>query len=186
VDIAAWLRDLGLERYADAFEANAIDYEVLSEITEADLEKLGVLLGHRKKLLKAIETLDEQPKEGTAPAAGQAERRQLTVMFVDLVGSTALSAKVDPEDMREVIRDYQNAVAGEITRYEGHVAKYMGDGVLAYFGYPKAHEDEAGARGSRRIGDYRCDRTHEQSGWRSAGGPCWHRDRPGRGRRSRR
>ncbi len=153
VDIAAWLRELGLERYADAFEANAIDHEVLPDVTEADLEKLGVLLGHRKKLLKAIADLAKTAGDGEpASAAGAAkrtdratgaERRQLTVLLCDLVGSTALSARLDPEDMGEVIRAYQNTVAGEIGRLEGHVAKFMGDGVLAYFGWPRAHEDEA-------------------------------------------
>jgi class 3 adenylate cyclase len=154
VDIAAWLRDLGLERYEEAFRESAIDAEVLPELTDADLEKLGVLLGHRKRLLKAIAALRAGD---TAPAALvkaaersdretgraiEAERRQLTVLFCDLVGSTELSTKLDPENMREVIRDYQNAVVGETTHFEGHVAKFMGDGVLAYFGWPQAHEDD--------------------------------------------
>jgi class 3 adenylate cyclase/tetratricopeptide (TPR) repeat protein len=151
VDISAWLRDLGLERYADSFQANAIDHEVLSELTDADLEKLGVLLGHRKKLLKAIASLrepDGMPMAtpvgaGTAATSRDAERRQLTVLFCDLVGSTELSAGLDPEDMGALIRAYQSAVAAELARFEGHVAKFMGDGVLAYFGWPRAHEDEA-------------------------------------------
>jgi class 3 adenylate cyclase/predicted ATPase len=151
VDITAWLHGLGLERYALAFADHAIDAEVLPELTEADLEKLGVLLGHRKRLLKAIGELgrgaagSSPAGEAAAPAAAprEAERRQLTVLFCDLVGSTELAAGLDPEDMRAVITRYQNAVAGEVARFEGHVAKYMGDGVLAYFGYPKAHEDEA-------------------------------------------
>lgn len=129
----------------------------LSELTDADLEKLGVLLGHRKRLLKAIAALRAPiaPPDAAAPArrdeardpgrAAQpaAERRQLTVMFCDLVGSTGLSARLDPEEMRELLRAYQTTVAGAIARFEGHVAKYMGDGVLAYFGWPQAHEDEA-------------------------------------------
>jgi class 3 adenylate cyclase len=155
LDIGDWLRQLGLERYAQAFRDNAIDIEVLPELTDADLEKLGVLLGHRKRLLKAIQELRAGEGAPTAhletaadvpletPEALEAERRQLTVLFCDLVGSTELSAKLDPEDMRNVIRAYQNAVAGEITRFEGHIAKFMGDGVLAYFGWPQAHEDEA-------------------------------------------
>src|SRR5918995_5427343 len=121
VDIGAWLRDLGLERYADAFEANAIDHEVLSELTEADLEKLGVLLGHRKKLLKAIADLGARAGDA-APASGAeatprtdratgAERRQLTVLFCDLVGSTELSGQLDPEDMGAVIRAYKECCA---------------------------------------------------------------------------
>ena len=157
MDVAGWLRGLGLERYEKAFRDNAIDVEVLPDLSDADLEKLGVVLGHRKKLLNAIRTLSKAPTAEDArapPSLAQAhgrksglelpsERRQLTTMFVDLVGSTALSSKLDPEEMREVIRGYQNAVSGEIIRFEGHVAKFMGDGVLAYFGWPQAHEDEA-------------------------------------------
>ena len=157
MDVAAWLRNLQLERYELVFRDNAIDAEVLPELSEADLEKLGVVLGHRKKLLVAIQALRQEESQlqdargppsqtricepGPAPAAS-IERRQLTVMFVDLVGSTALSSRLDPEEMHEVIRSYQNAVAGEIVRLEGHV-QFMGDGVLAYFGWPQAHEDEA-------------------------------------------
>jgi class 3 adenylate cyclase len=150
LEIGDWLRQLGLERYEQAFCDNAIDLEVLPELTDADLEQLGLLLGHRRKLQKATAELragapgaPASLAEGAvaSPPALEAERRQLTVLFRDLVGSTELSARLDPEDMREVIRAYQNAVAGEITRFEGHVAKFMGDGVLAYFGWPRAHED---------------------------------------------
>jgi class 3 adenylate cyclase/pimeloyl-ACP methyl ester carboxylesterase len=150
VDIAAWLRELGLERYEPAFRENEIDWEVLPELTEGDLDKLGLPLGPRRKLLKAIAGLSGKPTAVATEAASspkrrapEAERRQLTVMFVDLVGSTALSAQLDPEEMRQVIRAYQNAVAGEITRFGGYIAKYMGDGVLVYFGYPRAQEDDA-------------------------------------------
>ena len=153
MDIRAWLRDLGLERYAASFEAQAIDDGVLSELAEADLEKLGVLLGHRKKLLKAIADLaargDDAMPASAAEAAPRthratgAERRQLTVLFCDLVGSTELAARLDPEDMGQVIRAYQSCCAEVVERWGGHVAKYMGDGVLAYFGWPQAHEDEA-------------------------------------------
>ena len=155
VDIAAWLRDLGLERYAAAFQENAIDAEVLPELTDADMEKLGVLLGHRKKLLKAIAMLQageaapaalvkaaaQAPRESRR--ATEAERRQLTVLICDLVGSTDLTAKLDPEDMGQVIRAYQECCAQVVRRWDGHIAKYLGDGVLTYFGYPKAHEDDA-------------------------------------------
>jgi class 3 adenylate cyclase/tetratricopeptide (TPR) repeat protein len=140
-----WLEDLALGQHAEAFADNDIDLEVLPELGDQDLKDLGLSLGHRKKLLKAIAALaeTEAPLATSAAPRGGAERRQLTVMFVDLVGSTPLSARLDPEDMREVIRAYQDACAGLITRFEGFVAKFMGDGVLAYFGYPRAHEDEA-------------------------------------------
>jgi class 3 adenylate cyclase len=136
-----------MERYAEAFRDNAIELEVLPELSEADLEKIGVLLGHRKIMLKAIAELRPpapQPLAQTAHVVPDAaERRQLTVMFCDLVGSTALSVRFDPEELREEIRAYQNAVSGVVARYDGFVAKFMGDGVLAYFGYPQ------GARGRR-------------------------------------
>ena len=153
MDIAAWLSSLGLERYKQAFEDNAVDFAVLPGLTADDLKDLGITaVGHRRKLLQAIAVLAEVsrshgPKPDSPatspPHSREAERRQLTVMFVDLVGSTILSTRLDPEEMREVIRAYQNAVAGEVVRFEGHVAKFMGDGVLAYFGWPQAHEDEA-------------------------------------------
>ena len=130
MDVAAWLESLGLGRYAQAFRDNDIDAEVLPRLTAEDLTGLGVAsLGHRRKLLDAIAALRRREaaarrRSGSAPAAPgrgprEAERRQLTVMFVDLVGSTALSARLDPEEMREVLRAYQNAVAGEIARFEG-------------------------------------------------------------------
>src|SRR5215472_732961 len=147
MDVAAWLRGLSLERYVEAFHDNAIELEVLPELSEADLEKIGVLLGHRKIMLKAIAALlpqATQPLPEPPPAVPvEAERRQLAVMFCDLVGSTALSARFDPEELREEIRAYQNAVSGVVARYDSFVAKFMGDGVLAYFGYPRAHEDDA-------------------------------------------
>jgi class 3 adenylate cyclase/predicted ATPase len=155
VDVGVWLRDLGLERYEAAFRDNEVDATLLPNLTAEDLKDLGVtLVGHRRRLLDAIDILKAGPgaelpvapsKAGAARtvAPSEAERRQLTVMFVDLVGSTALSRELDPEELRDVIRLYQNAVAGEVTRFEGHIAKYMGDGVLAYFGWPKAHEDAA-------------------------------------------
>src|SRR5918994_3536233 len=162
VEVAAWLRNLGLERYEPTFRDNEITAEVLPELTDADLRELGLPLGPRKVLLRAIASLRARsgtPDEAQAdagpeptnqsrderqlPGAGQAERRQLTVMFVDLVGSTALSTRFDPEDMREILHALQNTVAGELARVDGHVAKLMGDGVLAYFGWPRAHEDDA-------------------------------------------
>src|SRR6202030_376906 len=127
---------------------NELAAEALSSLTDADLEKIGVSLGHRKRLLKAVAALASPAAPLPAatpipPAADAADRRQLTVMFSDLVGSTALSARLDPEDMREVIRAYQDACSGAVARYDGFVAKFMGDGVLAYFGFPRAHEEDA-------------------------------------------
>src|SRR5207342_1009711 len=151
--IADWLEQLGLGQYAQRFAENDIDFAILSDLTDQDLEKIGVTsLGHRRQLLRAIAELNGiekgTPKPATvatAPVAPHdtAERRQVTVMFSDLVGSTALSARMDPEDLREVISAYQKCVAQVGQRFGGFVAKYMGDGVLVYFGYPKAHEDDA-------------------------------------------
>ena len=146
--ITAWLEALGLVEYEKLFATQRIDYEVLPELTDADLKDLGIPLGPRKKLLKAISKLTSDPAptvthEVAAVSTPDAERRQLTVMFCDLVGSTELSQILDPEDMREVNRAYQDACKNAIERYEGYVARYMGDGVLAYFGYPMAHEDDA-------------------------------------------
>ena len=146
MDIAVWLRDLGLERYELAFRENEIDWEALPKLTAEDLKDLGVVLGsHRRKLLAAIAALqgDAPPSIERASAAPAAERRQLTVMFCDLVGSTELAARLDPEDLREVVAAYQRAVAQAVAGFDGFVAKYMGDGVLVYFGYPRAHEDDA-------------------------------------------
>ncbi len=157
MDVAAWLRGRGLGQYEKAFRENDIDAEVLAGLTAEDLIALGITsVGHRRKLLAAIAALrtgsdpiNIQSSEAPAEVSGkpflapEAERRQLTVMFVDLVGSTVLASQLDPEEMAELLRAYQAAVAGAIARFEGHVAKYMGDGVLAYFGYPRAHEDEA-------------------------------------------
>jgi class 3 adenylate cyclase/tetratricopeptide (TPR) repeat protein len=156
VDVAVWLRGLGLEHYEPAFRDNRIDAEVLPKLTVDDLKDIGVAaVGDRRKLLDAIAALrkgalpsptTEQPAEAPAPATAApatAERRQLTVMFCDLVGSTALSARLDPEELREVIGAYHGAVAQAAAGFDGFVAKYMGDGVLVYFGYPRAHEDDA-------------------------------------------
>ena len=140
MDISTWLRGLDLAQYEPIFRENAIDAEILPELTEADLEKLGVVLGHRKRMLRAIAALDTHPPVPPPVAASraeEAERRQLTVMFCDLVGSTALSTRFDPEDLRELIGGYHRAVAETVARFDGFVAKYMGDGVLTYFGYPR-------------------------------------------------
>ena len=145
MDVAAWLRGLGLERYETAFRDNEIDWAVLPELTSEDLREIGVVpIGHRRRLLDAIAALrTETPATSDAAAPAVAERRQLTVMFCDLAGSTALSARLDPEDYREVITAYHRAVADVVSGLDGFIAKYMGDGVLVYFGYPQAHEDDA-------------------------------------------
>jgi predicted ATPase/class 3 adenylate cyclase len=144
--IGEWLAGLGLSEYAQRFAENGIDPSVLPDLTDRDLKELGVLLGHRRKMLRAIAQLGPLAVPQTAPQPmpqDEAERRQLTVMFCDLVGSTALSGQLDPEDMREVIAAYQAACASIMPTYEGFIAKLMGDGILAYFGYPRAHEDDA-------------------------------------------
>src|SRR2546422_5101344 len=145
---AAWLEGLGLGQYAQVFAEQAVDIDVLPDLAEADLERLGVALGHRKRMLRAIAALAgaNRAADGGAPAApprSGAERRVLTVLFCDLVGSTALAGKLDPEDLSGVIRRFQDTSAAVVTHAGGYVAKYMGDGILAYFGYPQAHEDEA-------------------------------------------
>src|SRR5215831_12140955 len=151
--IADWLEKLGLEQYAQRFAENDVDFDLLADLTDQDLKELGVAsLGHRRRLLRAIAELNVAQKGTAQPLFASeipitshdtAERRQVTVMFSDLVGSTALSARMDPEDLREIISAYQKCVAETVRCFDGFVAKYMGDGVLAYFGYPQAHEDDA-------------------------------------------
>ena len=148
MDVGGWLRKLGLGRYKSAFIENAIDSDVLAELTEADLEKLGIALGDRKRLIKAIRAMrDDTPSALTtsdvvAPVA-TTERRHLTVMICDLVGSTALSAQLDPEEMGAVMQAYQAVCARAVQAYDGVLGDFRGDGILAYFGYPRAHEDDA-------------------------------------------
>ena len=147
--IADWLRKLGMSQYVDGFAANDIDVTVLQHLTDQDLKELGVSLGHRRKMLAAIAelggaaSLSSQSALTEPRALDMAERRQVTVMFADLVGSTALSAGMDAEDLREIISVYQNTVAATVHQFGGFVAQYLGDGLLVYFGYPQAHEDEA-------------------------------------------
>ena len=148
-EVAGWLKTLGMSEYAERFAESDIDVSVLRDLTDQDLKELGVTLGHRRKMLRAIAELagvtptSPQPALTEPKSQDSAERRQVTVMFSDLVGSTALSARMDPEDLREVISAYQKCVAETVRRFGGFVAKYMGDGVLVYFGYPQAHEDDA-------------------------------------------
>jgi class 3 adenylate cyclase/predicted ATPase len=145
--IADWLEKLGISEYAQRFAENGIGFAALPHLTDQDLKDIGVLLGHRRIILAAIQALGGPPVTQSTPVESKpqdsAERRQVTVMFADLVGSTALSARMDPEDLREVISAYQKCVAETVQRFGGFVAKYMGDGVLVYFGYPYAHEDDA-------------------------------------------
>lgn len=145
-DIARWLTALGLSEYVDRFVEHDVDAAVLRDLDDADLKDLGISLGHRRRLLRAIAALDERPP--SAPMSGPlhhdlAERRQLTVLFCDLAGSTALSTRLDPEDMRDVIRAYQEVCTEVVRSYDAFLAKYMGDGILVYFGYPRAREDNA-------------------------------------------
>jgi len=152
-DIEQWLQQHGLGKYREVFADNDVGFDVLAHLTEEHLKELGVSLGDRLRLLKALGALDPgEPQAAPPPAqaepsstsSGEAERRQLTVMFCDLVGSTALSSKLDPEDMREVISSFQTACRAAIVAYAGFIARYMGDGILIYFGFPQAHEDDAG------------------------------------------
>jgi class 3 adenylate cyclase len=150
MDVGSWLRSLGLEQYEGLFRENDIDAEVLGDLTDADLEKLGVTLGHRKRLLKAIASLG-----ATEPAAkptsraplplstDAAERRPITVMFCDLVGSTSLAARLDAEDWRNLVNAYLDQASAAVTDFGGHVLKKLGDGLMALFGYPHAQENDA-------------------------------------------
>src|SRR5579862_2172937 len=153
--VTDWLVSLGLAEHAPRFVENFIDFSVLRDLTEQDLKDLGVVaIGHRRKIMRAIaelgqaapaappppsiEPLPKAPSGAAQNAFDEAERRHLTVLFCDLAGSTALSIKLDPEEMREVIRSYQRSCADVIAAYGGYVAQYLGDGLLAYFGYPQA------------------------------------------------
>ena len=151
--IAHWLEELGMSEYAPRFAKNGISVAALPHLTDHDLKDIGVLLGHRRIMLAAIgELVGDSPVAAKTVATGEpktqdtAERRQVTVMFSDLVGSTALSARMDPEDLREVISGYQKCAAETMQRFGGFVAKYLGDGVLVYFGWPHAHERRRAGR----------------------------------------
>src|ERR1700746_1156358 len=149
MDVGGWLRSLGLGQYEALFRANEIDADILPGVTDVDLKELGVPLGHRKRLLRAISGLAAAeilavPSASTgATPQDAAERCQLTVMFCDLVGSTPLSTRFDPEDLREIVGAYHRCVADTVARFGGFASKFMGDGMLIYFGYPEAHEDDA-------------------------------------------
>jgi class 3 adenylate cyclase len=145
LDIGQWLRELGLQSYEQAFCDNGVDVDVLCRLTAEDLKEIGVsAVGHRRKILHAVGELAAARSQAADPKVPhRAERRHLTVMFCDLVGSTALSARLDPEDLRELLRVYFARVDDVAGRHGGFVAKYLGDGALIYFGYPQAHEDDA-------------------------------------------
>ena len=186
--IADWLEKLGMSEYAERFAENRIDFSVLRDLTDQDLKDLGVVarcIGGR--CLRAIAELAGAASTSPQPAPTEpkpqdtAERRQVTVMFSDLVGSTALSARMDPEDLREVISAYQKCVAETVRRFGGFVAKYMGDGVLVYFGYPQAHEDDA--ERAVRAGLELVAAVSGAEAQRSAANTCRHCDRAGGRRR---
>jgi class 3 adenylate cyclase len=150
VDVGGWLRNLGLEQYQAAFRQNGVGADVLRHLTADDLKDLGVAaVGHRRQLLVAIAALRDaapsafKPTDEHVASTSAGERRQLTVMFCDLVGSTALSEKLDPEELRSLLHAYRNLCGDVIARYDGFVARYVGDGILTYFGWPGAHEDDA-------------------------------------------
>src|SRR6516165_10816599 len=145
-ELRCWLERIGLAQHAETFAANDIDLDVLPELSDEDLKELGLSLGHRRRLLRAIVQRRGESVVAAAPETPRrdAERRQLTVLFCDLVGSTELSRRCDPEDLRELIRRYQDAVSGAVVRHGGYVANFLGDGIIAYFGWPHADEDNSG------------------------------------------
>ena len=141
-----WLQANGLDQYSDKFQANGIDLDVIASLSDADLRELGLNLGDRKRFLAAVATQSD-PKAPTEPSLHvgptEAERRQLTVLFCDMVGFTELASRVDPEVLQDIVRSYEDTCAACITRYEGYVFQRLGDGIVAFFGYPLAHEGEA-------------------------------------------
>ena len=161
-DVGEWLEGLGLGEYVDVFERERVTLDDLPELSDEELKELGLPLGPRKKILRVARIPHgdrglpaseggEQPTSNTVAIESQAERRQLTVMFCDLVGSTELSQQLDPEALRELMRSYQQCCGAVIQKYDGHVAQYLGDGLMTYFGWPRAHEDDAGTGERRRY-----------------------------------
>ena len=167
MDVAGWLRSLGLDQYETAFRENSITAELLPKLTPEDLKDLGITsVGHRRQLLEAIGALhsnevptgspDPAPQAPATAVASIAERRPLSVMFCDVVGFTTLSSRLDPEDLSTVIRRYQACVSTTIGRFGGFIARYVGDGVLTYFGWPEAHEVDAEQAVRAALGRDRC------------------------------
>jgi hypothetical protein len=182
--IADWLAKLGLGQYAKVFADNDIDVSVLPHLRDKDLKDLGISLGHRRKIFAAInegfaavQPLAEADRAEEHVIQETPERRYVTVLFSDLVGSTALSTRLDPEDLRDVIAIYQRCVEETVRRFDGFVAKFLGDGVLVYFGYPEAHEDDP--ERAVRAGLELVAAVKVPSDPRAAGGASWHRDRLG-------
>ncbi len=192
MDVTDWLRNFGLERYAAAFLENDVDAKLLPNLTADDLKDLGITsVGHRRQLLEAIGTLRPNDAPSRPPAtppanAGwletTAERRPLSVMFCDLIGSTALSARLDPEDLRQVIRAYQACVATTIRQFDGFIARYVGDGVLIYFGWPEARETDAERAVRAGLAVARGQQGRRRR--RAATRPHWHRNVTCGGRRA--
>ena len=185
MDVGTWLNSLGLDQYTDLFREQAIEADVLAELTEQHLIELGIPLGHRLRLLRAIGELAEggRPVNGAQPFDAP-ERRQLTVLFCDLVGSTELTAQLDPEDMADLIRAFQGAVATAVGRFEGHIAKWMGDAAMVYFGYPRAHEDDAERAARAGLALIKAIARAPARARRRPQGAHRHCDRPRRGRRT--
>src|SRR4029077_16313021 len=146
-NIELWLKNIGLEKYAEVFARHDIDLDVAPSLNEQDLEKLGLSLGHRRKFLAAVAKLRaggaQTQADAPRPEAAGVERRQVTLVFADLVGSTALASQLDPEDMDGMIQEYRKVCAAVVSRYDGHVAQYLGDGIVAFFGFPAAQEHAA-------------------------------------------
>ena len=187
MEIGQWLRGLGLQSYEQAFRDNGIDLDVLPRLTADDLKEIGVLaVGHRRKILDAIGELAARASvdEPGPMVPDHAERRQLTVMFCDLVGSTALSGRLDPEDLQELLRAYHALVKDVVRAYGGYIAKFMGDGVLVYFGYPQAHEDDAERAVRAGLSLVKSIGQLDRASARAAQRARWNRHRAGGRRRS--
>ena len=194
-DIELWLKNIGLAKYVEVFARHDIDLDVAPSLSEQDLEKLGLSLGHRRRFLTAAAKLradgaqttdDPTQADAPRPEATRVERRQVTVVFSDLVGSTALASQLDPEDMGRLLQENRNVCAAVVSRYDGHVAQYLGDGIVAYFGYPAAQEHAAERAVASGAGNCRRCQPPETPRRRGAAVSRRHRDRTGGRRHCRR